>query len=150
MVKWSGQCYLPDPSIDVSKDNTVFSLPRNDLESKILGIISSILCLDESTVDCNRSLFDLGGNSLIAIQLIHKIREILGFEITVIQLFANPTVYKIHDLLMSPSSSLKSIESSTSSIDMLQLKIGDPSLPPLVLINPAGSSGLWLVIDFHN
>jgi len=54
------------------------------------------------------NLFDLGGNSLLAVRIVHRIETELGYEISMTQMFEYPTVAALADLLgrMTPASVL--------------------------------------------
>jgi acyl transferase domain-containing protein/acyl carrier protein len=67
-----------------------FVAPRNELESTIVEIWQLLLGIDGIGVHDN--LFDLGGDSLLAIQILSRIRETLQAEISVRSIFETPTV----------------------------------------------------------
>ncbi|MES1243432.1 MAG: SDR family oxidoreductase [Acidobacteriota bacterium] len=61
-----------------------------ELERRIAGVWSRLLGVDE--VGSDENFFDLGGNSLLGMQLVAEINRDLGVEITPITLFESPTV----------------------------------------------------------
>jgi len=67
-----------------------FVAPRNELESTVVNIWQSLLGIKGIGVEDN--LFDLGGDSLLAIQIISRIREVLHTEIALRSIFEMPTV----------------------------------------------------------
>ncbi|WP_375584559.1 amino acid adenylation domain-containing protein [Cyclobacterium xiamenense] len=74
-----------------------FIPPASVLESNLLDIWRSVLPSKESGVRDN--FFLSGGNSLLALRLLGRIKESLGLEISVRELFAHPTVSAMADLL---------------------------------------------------
>ncbi|HEX2253598.1 MAG TPA: condensation domain-containing protein, partial [Thermoanaerobaculia bacterium] len=64
--------------------------PRTPVERRLAEVWCDVLGVAE--VGVHDSLFDLGGNSLVAIQLVSRIRQDLGVEIPLRQLFEVPTV----------------------------------------------------------
>jgi amino acid adenylation domain-containing protein len=64
--------------------------PRNDVETRIAHIVAERLKLAQVGIDEN--FFLLGGHSMLGAQLIVQIAEEYGVELTLWQLFDNPTV----------------------------------------------------------
>lgn len=64
--------------------------PRNELEESIAAIWQSLLGIDK--VGVNDSFVELGGHSLMAIQLVARIREMFETELSVAKLYKTPTV----------------------------------------------------------
>ncbi|MBW4428338.1 MAG: amino acid adenylation domain-containing protein [Nostoc desertorum CM1-VF14] len=65
--------------------------PQNTLEQIIASIWTQILNL-EGAVDIHFNFFELGGNSLKAIQAYTKLQEKLGTEFPVVTMFEHPTI----------------------------------------------------------
>lgn len=61
-----------------------------DFERKLVAIWQQILGLEQ--IGLNDNFFDLGGNSLIALQLIAKIKKTFRAQVSVITLFEAPTI----------------------------------------------------------
>jgi amino acid adenylation domain-containing protein len=70
-----------------------FVEPRNDLERVLAGIYAKVIGLEKVSV-CD-SFFDLGGNSLMATQVVSRIRDLLRMELSVVVLFECPTVEEL-------------------------------------------------------
>jgi thioesterase domain-containing protein/acyl carrier protein len=146
---------LPTPaqhkqsSIDSSTDKFSKFNPRDQNEILIRRSLANVLNIDEETICCqNDTFFDLGGNSLTAIQLIFSIREACSKLLGIQDLFNAPTVSGIHDTLYPKDSSEINIEEidakEVSSIQLLRLNKGNKLdyCAPVILMNPAGASGL--------
>lgn len=74
---------LPLPIQD--SDALAGSKPNNDLERILVGLWSEILNL--KTVGINDNFFDIGGHSLLAVQLLSRIETVLGQAIPLTELF---------------------------------------------------------------
>jgi phthiocerol/phenolphthiocerol synthesis type-I polyketide synthase E len=64
--------------------------PRNDLENVLAGLWSEVLGARRVSVE--QDFFELGGNSLVAVQLIALIRKKIGVRLPMRSLFQVPTV----------------------------------------------------------
>ena len=64
--------------------------PRNLIESKLLGIWTTVLKHEQIGVCDN--FFDLGGHSLLAIQLVSRIRKEFNIELPISVIFDNSTI----------------------------------------------------------
>ncbi len=74
---------------NILRDETFIS-PRNPTEEQIVAIIAELLALER--VGVNDNFFLLGGNSLLATQVIARVRESFDIEVTLLNVFDNPTV----------------------------------------------------------
>ncbi|MCL1471384.1 type I polyketide synthase [Argonema antarcticum] len=72
---------------------TAYVEPSNDIEYKIAGIYQELLGIDR--VGINDSFFDLGGNSLVGIQLISRLRQDFQIELSIPSLFQSPSVAEL-------------------------------------------------------
>ena len=72
---------------------TAYVEPSNDTEYRIAGIYQELLGIDR--VGINDSFFDLGGNSLIGIQLISRLRQDFQIELSIPSLFQSPSVAEL-------------------------------------------------------
>lgn len=70
-----------------------FISPSNDIENKLAGVWEEILKIEK--VGINDDFFSLGGNSLLATQLVTKISDQLNIDIPVKIIFEKNTIRKI-------------------------------------------------------
>jgi amino acid adenylation domain-containing protein len=81
---------LPAPDQAVPRSRPAFVAPRTPVERVLAGICVEILGLER--IGVHDSFFELGGNSLKAIQIIARVRQTFQVEIPVRDLFEEPTV----------------------------------------------------------
>ncbi|WP_017653098.1 non-ribosomal peptide synthetase [Fortiea contorta] len=83
---------LPAPE-QVSVIAEFFVAPRNSLEQELADIWAEVLRVEK--VGIHNNFYTLGGHSLLVTQLISRIRDILGVELLIQDVFANPTVAEL-------------------------------------------------------
>ncbi len=78
--------------------SSAFVAPRNEMEEKIAAVWQGVLGLDQ--VGVNDNFFDLGGNSLIGLKVISRLKaEFPGADVSAVTLFEGPTVGALARLL---------------------------------------------------
>jgi amino acid adenylation domain-containing protein/FkbH-like protein len=88
---------LPAPEADRSGAGGDLVAPSNSREELLAGIWREVLGLKE--VGTRDNFFDLGGNSLIAIQVISRVRDQCGAELPLSALFNSPTIEQLAILI---------------------------------------------------
>ncbi|PYM87397.1 MAG: hypothetical protein DME13_06210 [Candidatus Rokuibacteriota bacterium] len=78
----------PDAS-NMLRDGEVVA-PRSEVETELAAILSTLLGVEEVSVQDN--FFLLGGHSLLGTQLIVRVREVFGVELSLRTLFDAPTI----------------------------------------------------------
>lgn len=91
---------LPAPDTN-RPDIGIYSEPVTIEEKKIAALWSSLLQIDKTGIDDN--FFDLGGNSLLALQFIAKIRQQENIDIPVVKLYQHPTIKSLLNSLNASS-----------------------------------------------
>ncbi|MEU2005891.1 non-ribosomal peptide synthase/polyketide synthase [Rhodococcus sp. NPDC019616] len=79
---------LPEPVFAAA--DRPFEKPRNPLEVIVAGVFAEVLALSE--VGIHDGFFDLGGNSLLATQVVSRINAALDVHVGVREIFEAPTV----------------------------------------------------------
>ncbi|MGB8954343.1 MAG: amino acid adenylation domain-containing protein, partial [Tumebacillaceae bacterium] len=69
---------------------TEFVEPRTDVERSLASIWANVLGVEQASI--YDSFFEAGGHSLLAIQLVSRIREVLGVEVRLTTIFEAPTI----------------------------------------------------------
>ena len=72
---------------------TPWVAPRNETEERLAGILQEVLGIDRVGIDDDFT--ELGGDSLLAIQVIARIRESFGVELKLRALFEAPSVAQL-------------------------------------------------------
>ena len=81
---------LPAPDQARWQINQEHIAPRNPMEEKLAGIIAAVLNIGRISVLDN--FFDLGGHSLLGIQVTARVRKVFQVELPLRSLFEEPTV----------------------------------------------------------
>ncbi|MCY8928248.1 non-ribosomal peptide synthetase DhbF [Bacillus subtilis] len=102
--------------------------PRTPQEEILCDLFMEVLHLPRVGIDDR--FFDLGGHSLLAVQLMSRIREALGVELSIGNLFEAPTVAGLAERL--------EMGSSQSALDVLLPLRTSGDKPPLFCVHPAG------------
>ncbi len=85
---------LPPPAGALERD---FVAPRTPLEESLARIWAELLRLER--VGLRDDFFELGGHSLLAVQLVSRIRQVMGLEIPVRLLFEHPVLEELASAL---------------------------------------------------
>lgn len=83
------RCALPPPSTPTGRESVAYRAPDSSLEKRVCAIIGQILNVAEVGLDDN--FFLLGGHSLLGTQLVLRVRQQFGVELTLRGLFQAPT-----------------------------------------------------------
>lgn len=90
---------LPSVKLDEIDREADRISPRNELEFKISEIWSEVLGLNQEAISIYDNFFAIGGHSLRAVQVISRIRERFGIEMSLVDLFRSPTVADLASVL---------------------------------------------------
>jgi amino acid adenylation domain-containing protein len=86
--------------------------PRTALEREIAAIWSAVLGVE--TVAADQSFFDLGGHSLLLPRVQQQLRERLGFDLALIEMFTHPTVAALAAWLENGEGAAPPVEEDSS------------------------------------
>jgi acyl carrier protein len=81
---------LPEPQLERPELTTAYTPPSSNLEQQIAEIWQDLLQVDK--VGIHDNFFDLGGHSLLIVQLRSRLEEFLKREIPLVTLFQYPTI----------------------------------------------------------
>jgi amino acid adenylation domain-containing protein len=84
---------LPAPEPANTLRDSTFVAPRTAIEERVAVMLASLLDLGQVSVEDN--FFLLGGHSLLGTQLIARVRDAFGVELTLKSLFDAPTAEKL-------------------------------------------------------
>jgi acyl carrier protein len=81
---------LPPPETSRPKLDADFIAPRTALEEKVAAIWVDVLGI--SPIGVSDNFFDLGGNSLMAAQVLSRLYRVFGTDVSMRNFFESPTV----------------------------------------------------------
>lgn len=92
---------LPKPDMEnlIRGSQSVFLGPLTPIESDLVSIFQDVLKIDSVGVGDN--FFALGGHSLLAVQLVSRIRDTYGVNITLADVFQTPTAEDLATLIQT-------------------------------------------------
>ncbi len=99
--------------------------PGDPLERQIAAIWASLLGVE--AVSARDSFFDLGGNSLLALEMVRRVESTTGRRLELRALFEEPTVAHLARVVAREATS------TTSSV--VQVREGDPGVPPFIFFH---------------
>ena len=85
---------LPDP--DLEKLNVVVA-PSNEMEEQLVSVWKSVLGRD--TIGIHQSFFELGGSSLLVMKCQQRLKDLLGENLPVVELFKHSTIHELAEFL---------------------------------------------------
>ena len=89
------------PAPDAQPQAGEGTLPRNVTETKVAEVWSEVL--GRQGIGIHQQFFDLGGHSLSATRIVARLRGVFQIPLTLRNLFENPTVAQLSNLLLEPS-----------------------------------------------
>lgn len=81
---------LPEPHYSRSKTDKNYTAPTNDTEQALSKLWSELLRLDDSGIHDN--FFEWGGDSLLTVELTHRMEAILKIDLPIMYIFDHPTI----------------------------------------------------------
>lgn len=93
-----------------------YQAPKSEIEKSIAKVWKQVLQLEK--VGIHDNFFDLGGHSLLIVQVNNKLREILHRDLSVVEIFQNPTIKSLAEHLSQKSSS------ATTSLEKMRERVG--------------------------
>ena len=85
---------LPDPEL-TNEDSYV--APRNEVEEKMCEIWGEVLGIEKSKIGIQDNFFRLGGDSIVSIQLVSRLRQKLDIQISIKDIFTHKSIERLYD-----------------------------------------------------
>ncbi len=93
---------LPDPFAAAAQQGATYAAPERPVEVKLAELWKLLLGVDR--VGIHDNFFQLGGNSLLAVQACNRAAQMLGEQIPVATLFREPTIAGLADYVYDANS----------------------------------------------
>lgn len=94
---------LPDPSGQLMDTGVEFELPQTTPEKEMRALWAAVLDLKEEVIGINDNFFDLGGNSIKAIQLLTKVNQQYSVKLSTTSIFQYSCIKEFTDILENTS-----------------------------------------------
>jgi len=91
-----------------------YAPPSNEVERVLAGIWCEVLNVER--IGIHENFFEAGGHSLLALQLVSRVREDLGAELPLAAIFSSPTIAALAACLLQDASNRASVEQSATLI----------------------------------
>ena len=115
---------LPVPTPDQLVQDAAIAQPVTDLEARLVQIWEATLGIQP--IGVNHSFFDLGGNSLLAVQMLTQVEQEFGKHLLITSLLQSPTIHGLAALLTQDAIAQDGVE-------LIPLREGG-SKPPIFCI----------------
>ncbi|HBY02730.1 MAG TPA: hypothetical protein DEG92_09385, partial [Rikenellaceae bacterium] len=98
---------LPEPQLEAGQYSESFTEPAGDTEIAIAEVWREILHLDK--IGSGDNFFEIGGNSIKAIQVMSKVQKRLGKKTYLNLIFTEPTIAKMARIILNTDVQLKTM-----------------------------------------
>ncbi|HLP59831.1 MAG TPA: amino acid adenylation domain-containing protein, partial [Candidatus Deferrimicrobium sp.] len=136
---------LPKPGLNLVDR---YIAPTNEIEKKLVVLWAELLGISSSRISIDDNFFHLGGHSLKATQLTARIHRLFNVEISLVELFKNPTVRGTASVISKAEVMLFMDIKKAEKKDFYELSFNQKRLWFIQQMNPAGSSfnmpGRWV------
>jgi thioesterase domain-containing protein/acyl carrier protein len=109
-----------------------FAAPQGEIEAALAQIWRDVLRVER--ISRYDNFFDLGGHSLLTVQLVSRVRRIFGVQLPIVSLFQEPTLQRLAEVLQQ-----QTLAQAGNGNALVPIKPTGEK-PPLFLVHPAGGS----------
>lgn len=81
---------LPAPNSENILREDSYEAPQSEIQARLAQIVASLLKVERVGIDDN--FFNMGGHSLLGAQMIARISDVFGIELSLLSVFEDPTV----------------------------------------------------------
>ncbi|BAZ00088.1 amino acid adenylation domain-containing protein [Tolypothrix tenuis PCC 7101] len=128
------------PTSERSQFHPVSPKPQNEIEKLLTTIWQEVLTIDEIGIDDN--FFELGGHSLLIAKLRNKIVEVLGIQISIVDVFQYSTIRSLAQCLLernlAPTPSTTPNNQYKSNSDVIEPAVSTKLHKDIAIIGMAG------------
>ena len=126
---------LPEPDMTIEVKERHLVPATDELETWLVGLWEDLLQVQP--IGITDSFFDFGGHSLMAIQLLTRIKKEYDRDIPLVDFFKDPTVHGLAGLIRESTE-----QKSEFAASLVKFKDNDTS-SPIFLVHPSGGSVHW-------
>ncbi len=127
---------LPAPDQTRPSLDRQYTPPRDSTEAQLVGIWENVLAV--RPIGIQDKFFDLGGHSMLAVQVIAQIEKAFGRKLRLATLFQAPTIERLARVLWGEVKET-AVAAGTSLVEIQ----GGRGRPPLFLVHGAGGGMFW-------
>lgn len=146
---------LPPPTLDAYQTELPHTLPRDEVEEDLVRIWKQVLVLPKISVFDD--FFELGGQSILAVQMFGQIRDHFHVDLNLSQLFVTSRVAELADVIREKkrSDALPKQETAPMAVanpqsqgekqlkHLVRIHAGDASKRPIFCVHGAGGNVLF-------
>lgn len=112
------------------------------LQTKIMTIFAEVLKIDVSLIGIHNNFFDLGGNSISALRLIHRLSDQFHLRINFSILYEHGSIKLLSEQISSLLTKVNITQRNQGPQHILKkIKSGHPDQAPIIFIHPVGGTG---------
>lgn len=146
---------LPAPEHGRSQTGEKYVAPRTTTEERLVDVWSEVLGLGTSTIGVHDNFFALGGDSILAIQVVSRAAE-RGLTLSLRDLFEFQTIGELEALLGDAAGTSAALELDLKrEVQSLEMQLPDPILPcgatspprEVLLTGATGFVGAHLLVE---
>ena len=99
---------------------TLFVVPRSETERAVAAVWQEVL--GRGDVGLDSGFFDLGGNSLLLMQVVRRLRDEFGVPVTRVDMFSHPTVRAMAGHLTSKTPARSTVDTGKRTAGLADLR----------------------------
>jgi amino acid adenylation domain-containing protein len=115
---------LPPPAATRVETSAHYVAPRTNVERQVAAIWQAVLGVEKVGVTDN--FFDLGGHSLLIVQVHNQIRRLFTTDLSIAQMFQFPTVEALASYLQQPPANGSSLQSAQARAQRMRAELEQP------------------------
>lgn len=116
----------------------VYVAPRNEIETQIANVWQEVLSI--ASVGIHDNFFELGGDSLIALSLAIKLRDLLQISLPLQSVLQSPTIAQLAELIASLHSDSNASKPPLQTVSSLVAIRSTGSKVPFFCVHPVGGN----------
>jgi len=130
-----------------SQLNTTYVAPRNELEKIIIEAWKKFFCIDN--IGVFDDFFELGGDSLMAVQLVAELRRSTQVELSAHSLLENPTIAALVESIQTVEDVKIGVDLQSLPHSLVKIQAGNSLKQPIFLVHPIGGH-IYIYRDLAN